>query len=130
MHTTIRLTVVTVFLLATMLTAGLAIGLQYYFSQSMAKQAAADLYTTASGSIAAELRNIGIINANVIDLLADNPSLSERDAEDTHLETLIRVLEKNPLYYTAMAVFLKLSTWTPVTRRVGHYALFHRIDGW
>jgi HD-GYP domain-containing protein (c-di-GMP phosphodiesterase class II)/ABC-type amino acid transport substrate-binding protein len=35
----------------------------------------------------------------VIDLLADNPSLSERDAEDTHLETLIRVLEKNPLYY-------------------------------
>jgi HD-GYP domain-containing protein (c-di-GMP phosphodiesterase class II)/ABC-type amino acid transport substrate-binding protein len=99
MHTTIRLTVVTVFLLATMLTAGLAIGLQYYFSQSMAKQAAADLYTTASDSIAAELRNIGIINANVIDLLADNPYLSERDAEDTHLETFIRVLEKNPLYY-------------------------------
>jgi hypothetical protein len=48
MHTTIRLTVVTVFLLATALTAALAIGLQYYFSQSMAKQAAADLYTTAS----------------------------------------------------------------------------------
>jgi hypothetical protein len=41
MHTTIRLTVVTVFLLATALTAALAIGLQYYFSQSMAKQAAA-----------------------------------------------------------------------------------------
>ena len=36
MRTTIQLTVVTVFIVATILTASLAIGLQYYFGQSMA----------------------------------------------------------------------------------------------
>ena len=98
-HTTIRLTVVTVFIIATALTALVAIGLQYYFGRVMATDAAADLYTTASDSIAAELRNVAAINANVIDLLSDNPSLSDRGAENAHLETFIRVLEKNPLYY-------------------------------
>ena len=91
-HTTIRLTVVTVFILATALTAAVAIGLQYYFGRVMAKDAAASLYTTASDSVTAELRNIATINANVIELLADNPSLSDSDAEDTHLETFIRIL--------------------------------------
>ena len=98
-HTTIRLTVVTVFILATALTAAVAIGLQYYFGQVMAKDAAANLYTNASDSVTAELRNIAAINANVIELLADNPSLSNSDAEAVHLETFIRVLEKNPIYY-------------------------------
>ena len=63
----------------------------------MATNAAADLYTTASDSIAAELRSAAAINANVIDLLSDNPSLSDRRAEDAHLATFVRVLEKNPL---------------------------------
>ena len=98
-HTTIRLTVVTVFIIATALTAAVAIGLQYYFGQVMAKDAAANLYTNASDSVTAELRNIAAINANVIELLADNPSLSNSDAEAVHLETFICVLEKNPLYY-------------------------------
>jgi hypothetical protein len=70
MHTTIRLTVVTVFIIATTLTAGVATGLQYYFGQSMAKKAASNLYASASSGIAAELRSVGRINANVIDLLA------------------------------------------------------------
>ena len=98
-RTTIRLTVVTVFILATALTAAVAIGLQYYFGRDMAKDAAGDLYATASDSIATELRSIAAINANVIELLADNPFLTDSTAEDAHLQTFIRVLEKNPLYY-------------------------------
>ena len=98
-HTTIRLTVVAVFLLATTLTAGLAIGLQYYFGQTMARSAAAELYTAASSGIAAELRSIGEVNANIIDLLADNLTLTDPQQEAAHLESFIRILEKNPLYY-------------------------------
>ena len=97
--TTIRLTVVTVFLVATALTAAIAIGLQFYFGQKMAKAAAADLYATASAGITSELRSIGAINENVIDLLADNPSLRDPADRQTHLATFLRVLEKNPLYY-------------------------------
>ena len=99
MHTTIRLTVVTVFLVATALTAALAISLQYYFGQIMARDAAAEMYTTASDGIAAELRGLTAINANVIDLLADNPSLPDATQQDAHLQSFIRVLQKNPIFY-------------------------------
>ena len=71
MRTTIRLTVVTVFVVATTLTALVAMGLQYYFSEKMAREAAADLYSATATSVASELSAIGKINANVIDLLAD-----------------------------------------------------------
>ncbi len=99
LRTTIRLSVVTALLLATILSATLAIGLQYYFGQAMAKEVAADLYASASSSIAGELRSVGRINANVIDLLADNPVLRDRANEAADLEIFTQVLLKNPLYY-------------------------------
>ena len=51
MHTTIRMSVVTVFVIATTLTAALAIGLQYYFGQAQAKRAAAQMYALAASGI-------------------------------------------------------------------------------
>lgn len=98
-RTTIRLSVVTAILFATILTACIAIGLQYYFGQAMAKNIASDLYASASSSVAGELRSVGRINANVIDLLADNPVLRDRGDETAHLEMFTQVLLKNPLYY-------------------------------
>ena len=73
LRTSIRLTVVVVFLLATTLTATLAIGLQYYFGQAMARRTAAELYTAAAAGIATELENIGKVNDNTMALLASNP---------------------------------------------------------
>ncbi len=99
LRTTIRLTVVTAFVFATILTAGLAIGLQYYFGQSMAREVASDLYASASSAIAGELRSVSQINANVIDLLADNPALIDSANEAARLEIFTQVLLKNPLYY-------------------------------
>lgn len=99
MRTTIRITVVAAFVFATFLTATLAIGLQYYFGQSMAREVASDLYATASSSIAGELRSIARINGNVIDLLAENPVLGDRSSEEAHLSIFTQVLLKNPLYY-------------------------------
>jgi HD-GYP domain-containing protein (c-di-GMP phosphodiesterase class II)/ABC-type amino acid transport substrate-binding protein len=99
MHTTIRFSVVAAILFATILTASLAIGLQYYFGQAMAKEVAADLYSSTSSSVAGELRNVGRINANIIDLLADNPALRDNADETVLLGMFTQVLLKNPLYY-------------------------------
>jgi HD-GYP domain-containing protein (c-di-GMP phosphodiesterase class II)/ABC-type amino acid transport substrate-binding protein len=99
LHTTIQLTVVAVFLLATILTATLAIGLQYYFGQSMAKQSATNLYSTTSASITAELVSINRVNTNILDILADNPVLADSTRRPVLLNIFTRILEKNPLYY-------------------------------
>lgn len=98
-RTTIRVTVVTVFVLATLLTVALASGLQYYFGQALARQTASDLYATASSSIALEVANVGRVNANVIDLLAHNPVLQDTQRPQEILRVFAGVLEKNPLYY-------------------------------
>ena len=98
-RTSIRVNVVALCLIATLLTAGLATGLQYYFGQSLARQAASDLYTTVAASITQKLRGVAQVNANVIDLLADNPSLRDPEHEDELLAVFSRILAKNPLYY-------------------------------
>ncbi|TDG12184.1 transporter substrate-binding domain-containing protein [Seongchinamella unica] len=98
-QTTIRLTVVSVFVVATALTALVALGLQYYFSEKMARQAAAELYATTATSVASEVNAINRINHNVIDLLADNPDLADPEREAALLGIFIPVLEKNPMLY-------------------------------
>ena len=102
-HTTIRWTVTAVFIISTLLTAALAIGLQYYFGKSMAKQAATNLYASASSGIAAEITGLGRINVNVIDLLADNAMFLEPSRKLEQLKTFTGVMKRNPLYY---AVYL------------------------
>ena len=95
----IRLTVVVVFMLATLLTASLAIGLQFHFGKMMATEAATELYTTASSGIANKWRNIGEQNTTVVALLSENPTLANRTDTDQHLATLAGVMTRNPLYY-------------------------------
>jgi HD-GYP domain-containing protein (c-di-GMP phosphodiesterase class II) len=99
MHSTIRFTVVTAFVVVTLLTASLAIGLQYCFGQAMAREVATDIYTATANRVTGELRSIGLINANIIDLLADNPVLQAPQAESAHLTIFTEVLLKNPLYH-------------------------------
>lgn len=99
LRTSIRLTVVAVFLLATALTAALAIGLQYYFGQATARQSAAELYTAAAAGIAARLENVRSVNDVVMALLAANPDLARDGDEQAKLRVFTSVLERNPMYY-------------------------------
>ena len=99
LHTTIRRSVISVFLLATLLTVAFAVGLQYYFGQLMAKQTASALYSATADAVAAELRGIGQVNINVINLLADNEALSARDNNAERLAIFADALAQNPLYY-------------------------------
>ncbi|WP_462175656.1 hypothetical protein [Pseudoalteromonas gelatinilytica] len=54
----IRLTVVAVFVLATSLTALIAISLQYYFSEKMALEASVKNFNLATGSVADYLTGV------------------------------------------------------------------------
>ncbi|MEH6586189.1 MAG: HD domain-containing phosphohydrolase [Halioglobus sp.] len=95
----IRVTVVGVFMLATALTAALAIGMQYHFGRTLASEAATELYTSASSGIVTKWNAIGDQNNTVISLLSDNPTITDRDQADKHLTTLASVMQRNPLYY-------------------------------
>jgi HD-GYP domain-containing protein (c-di-GMP phosphodiesterase class II)/ABC-type amino acid transport substrate-binding protein len=99
MRTTIRLTVVFGFIVATALTAGIAIGLQYYFGQSLAKQVASELYSTASSNVLGEQLSVRKATDSVMNLLAENPLLQDRNNETAHIELFTHVLEQNPLFY-------------------------------
>jgi len=96
---TIRTTVMTVFVIATAFTAALAIGLQYYFGNKLARDAALDIYTNASFAIANQLRQTGENNRNVIELLADNRVLESASMTDELRAVLAEVLQQNPLFY-------------------------------
>ena len=54
----IRVTVVGVFMLATALTAALAIGMQYHFGRTLASEAATELYTSASSGIVTKVNHV------------------------------------------------------------------------
>ena len=98
-HITIRMTVISAFVLATVLTAAIAIGLQYYFGHRLATDATRDTYTTTASGIAAELRAIGDRNRNLLELLAENTVLAEDTNGRAQLEIFIRLMRQNPLFY-------------------------------
>ncbi len=96
---TIRLTVVAVFLLATTVTASLALGLHYYFGRSLAWQAASDLYTGASNNVASKWQHISEQNSNTVTLLAENRSLTDAKIEGKIMLSIAQLMERNPLFY-------------------------------
>jgi HD-GYP domain-containing protein (c-di-GMP phosphodiesterase class II)/ABC-type amino acid transport substrate-binding protein len=96
---TIRMTVVTVFILATTVTALLAIGLQYYFGHALAKDAASNLYTSASSAIASEMQHISQSTANVVEMLADNPVLKDPLKTEAQRQLFTKAMQQNPLFY-------------------------------
>ncbi|MBN7798521.1 HD domain-containing phosphohydrolase [Parahaliea mediterranea] len=98
---TIRMTVVLIFMLATMFTAVLAIGLQYYFSRNLAREVTQEAFTLAASGIAAELASFAASNASAVSLLADNPTLFESGDERAVLQAFAEVLAVNPLLYGA-----------------------------
>jgi HD-GYP domain-containing protein (c-di-GMP phosphodiesterase class II) len=98
-RTTIRMTVVTVFILATAITAAVAIGLHYYFGQSLAKRAAENLYTLAAAGVATELQGLKRVNSNILELLADNADHTAPGRESELLARFTGILERNPLFY-------------------------------
>ncbi|MCJ8301395.1 HD domain-containing phosphohydrolase [Shewanella sp.] len=97
---TIRFTVVGIFILATVVTAVIAIGLQYYFSKTMATESALKYYNQASQSASTYLSQIDIQANNVTKLLSSFDSLIENDKFNPEsIDTFAEVMRSNPLFY-------------------------------
>ncbi|KAA1192872.1 HAMP domain-containing protein [Pseudohalioglobus sediminis] len=132
--TSIRLTVISVFMFGTVLTAGVALYFQYYFSESMAKLAAAELYAATAGTVATELNGTSRVYANVINLLADNGELALPQSEQELVRTFTGVLQDNPLLY-GIYIGREDGSLTQVINRQnvqghGEYGDLHDGDRW
>lgn len=97
---TIRFTVVGIFILATVITAAIAIGLQYYFSKAMATESALKYYEQASRNASSYLSQIDVQASNVTKLLSSFDQLVENENVNPEaLDTFAEVMKINPLFY-------------------------------
>ncbi|WP_076416037.1 HD domain-containing phosphohydrolase [Shewanella sp. UCD-KL12] len=97
---TIRFTVVGIFILATVITAAIAIGLQYYFSKAMATDSALKFYNQAAQNASTYLSQIDVQANNVTKLLSSFDNLVENDSFNPEsIDTFAEVMKSNPLFY-------------------------------
>lgn len=95
----IRVAVVSIFVIATALTAVLAISLQYHFGHSLATEAASELYTRAATGAAEELHSVGVQTRNMAELLVEYPEISGGASKGARIRIFTTVLRQNPLFY-------------------------------
>ncbi|HAG92518.1 MAG: phosphohydrolase [Pseudomonadales bacterium] len=96
----IRLTVVGVFALATTLTAVIAIGLQYYFSRSIAIETALGKYQNHAENTRSYLNAIDTNAFHVAQLLARYPQLlSDGEINPDSLQLFSDIMQNNRLFY-------------------------------
>jgi HD-GYP domain-containing protein (c-di-GMP phosphodiesterase class II) len=95
----IRVAVVSIFALASALTAILAISLQYRFGHTLATEAASILYTTAAVGAAQELRSVGVQTRNMVELLVEYPEIFDGASKGAKIRTFTTALQQNSLFY-------------------------------
>jgi HD-GYP domain-containing protein (c-di-GMP phosphodiesterase class II) len=96
---TIRFAVVTVFALAAAFIAVLALGLQYYFGNALARDAASDLYESSAAGAARQLIDVRTQTTNMVDLLALHPLLKNMSSLDEQRQLFATVMRQNLLFY-------------------------------
>ena len=96
----IRLTVVGVFILATVVTASIAIGLQFHFSRAMAIDSAASRYRHTAAITNEYLDDIDIKACQIIETLSKHPSLIRENTVDAGTFPLFAgMMAHNPIFY-------------------------------
>ncbi|GIU19894.1 MULTISPECIES: HD domain-containing phosphohydrolase [unclassified Shewanella] len=97
---TIRVTVVGIFILATILTASIAIGLQYYFSKNMATDAAVNLYNHTANNTSNYLTQVDKRAINTTHLLSNFDNIVIDGAFNPEVrQAFADVMQINPLFY-------------------------------
>jgi len=102
----IRVTVVSVFIFANILTASIAIGLQYYFSKSMATESALSLYNTTAENTRNYLATLDSKAVNTSKILSKYSNLIEGGwIKGQSRELFAQVLQNNPVFYAIYVGF-------------------------
>ncbi|MCL1146543.1 transporter substrate-binding domain-containing protein [Shewanella marinintestina] len=97
---TIRVTVVGIFILATVLTAAIAIGLQYYFSKAMATDAAVTLYSHTAKNTSNYLTQVDSQAVNAVQLLSHFDELMIGGTVNVETrQAFAEIMRNNSLFY-------------------------------
>lgn len=97
---TIRFTVVGIFILATTVTAAIAIGLQYYFSKSMVTESALKLYNLTAKHVSSYLSQVDSQAINTTKLLSSFDHLVvDGEFNQESMQTFAQVMRNNTLFY-------------------------------
>lgn len=97
----IRFTVVSIFIFATVLTAAIAIGLQYYFSHSMATESAVIHYDLNAEHTSKYLSQVDTQAVNITKLLSGSEQLIDADRfNHKALYTFAELMRVNSLYFS------------------------------
>ncbi|NLS12616.1 transporter substrate-binding domain-containing protein [Vibrio sp. SM6] len=96
----IRVTVVAMFVIATAITAMLAVSLQYYFGRQMARDQVLNTLTQASSSISEYVQEIDVNASSSATMLQALSLASARFSEQEVREILTRVLKTNDMFYS------------------------------
>ncbi|MGF1764222.1 HD domain-containing phosphohydrolase [Aliivibrio kagoshimensis] len=97
---TIRFTVVSIFILATVITATIAISLQYYFSRTMATESASQLFSLTSKKTQEHLLVIDKKAENVTQMLAKfGDLLNGHELSDSAIPIFSSMLDSSDVFY-------------------------------
>ena len=102
----IRFTVISIFILATMLTAAIAIGLQYYFSKSLASESASKIYGLTAHHTSDFLTQVDEKAVNTAKLLSSLSNLIDAENLDADAKPVFAdVMRSNALFYAIYVGF-------------------------
>ncbi len=97
----IRFTVGSMFLIATMMTALVAISLQYHFGKAMSQEQVMSKLTLASADVSDYVKEIELSASNSARILKSVAMATENKFTQQEIQTLItEVLEDNPMFYS------------------------------
>ncbi|HAS8093457.1 TPA: transporter substrate-binding domain-containing protein, partial [Vibrio vulnificus] len=97
----IRVTVGSMFLIATMMTALVAISLQYHFGKAMSQEQVMSKLTLASGDVSDYVKDIELSASNSARILKSVAMATERKFTRQEIQSLItEVLTDNPMFYS------------------------------
>ncbi|EJV2651322.1 transporter substrate-binding domain-containing protein [Vibrio vulnificus] len=97
----IRFTVGSMFLIATMMTALVAISLQYHFGKAMSQEQVMSKLTLASGDVSDYVKDIELSASNSARILKSVAMATERKFTRQEIQSLItEVLTDNPMFYS------------------------------
>jgi len=97
----IHITLLSIFIIATGLTAVIAIGLNYYFSMSIASESARSSFQMTAKYTRDYLSNIDDSATKVTQVLAQNPSLIEGNTlTPSSYQAFAQVMATNPIFYS------------------------------
>ena len=98
----IKVTVLTLFITLSAIIVGIALGLQFYFSQSLAKDSAQTLFNHTAANVSEKIATIDRESSSVVSLVSQFPNIDSipgNDAIRPIIPVMAKVIEQRPYLY-------------------------------